>query len=157
MRYFKYFLILAFLIFLSTFAFASETESEVVGKGFLSKTHTYVILDTTFNGEFFYVLYYISGRWGNSKKIQQSAPTVLCLRKDDEGFFNGWYFHKLKIQAKSIIATEKYLICLDEIGGEVEIYRISESGTLALDDAGPILNSKYKTTVQENTVLISEK
>jgi len=130
---------------------ASEKKSEIIGKANLSDKYDYVFLDTTTNGKYFYALYYISGRDKNSE------ATIACLRdKNNEGYYNGWYFEKLKTNPNRILASINYLICLDEIKGTIELYSIREDGSLTFIEQSDLVN-KFKTVVKGNEALLMEK
>lgn len=147
----RYFLIIASFVMLLTMSAVSGVEQEIIGKANLSKNHSYVFLDTTFNGKFFYALYYIS------QEHKQTEPTVGCFREDAEGFYNCWYYQKLKTAPNRIIATSKLLICLNEMGGQIEIYNIKDDGSLLLNEQASIMNYKYDIIVKDNEALIVEK
>lgn len=151
MRTLRYFLILAFFATLLTMSVASGVEPQIIGKANLSKNHSYVFLDTTFNEKFFYALYYVS------QEHKQSEPTVCCFREDAEGFYNCWYYKKLKTTPNRIIATSELLICLNEMGGQIEIYNIKDNGSLLLNEQASIMNYKYDILVKDNEALIVEK
>ena len=144
------FLVAIFLLIPVVFA-ASEIKSGAIGSVNLAEKYNYAFLDTTTNGKYFYALYYIN------KGDENSEPTVVCFRdKETKGFYNGWYYQKLKTTPNRILSTDNYLICLDEIKGTVELYAIRESGALSFLEQGNMI-FKYKTVVEGNQALIIER
>ncbi|MFH1514723.1 MAG: hypothetical protein ABIG42_04605 [bacterium] len=150
---------------LLTSSLASETDLEYVADGHISDMYTYIFSDVTFNGDYYYALYYINkDRYSKNdlgvehvETRRNPEPTVLCCRKFDDGEYHCWYFQKLKINANRIIATKKYLICLDEMGQEVEIYDIGERGRLHLNEQASITNSMFDIAVEGEKFYVVER
>jgi hypothetical protein len=151
MKILKCFYLLAIFLLIPIVSTASKTKPGIIGKANLSKEHNYTFLDTTTNGKYFYALYYISQGDENSK------ATVACFRDtNNQGFYNCWYYQKLKTTPNRILSTDNYLICLDEIRGTVELYTIRESGALSFIEQGNMV-FKYKTVVEGNQAFIVER
>ena len=114
MRNLAYIFLVLAAILLLTSSLASKTDLEYVADGNMSDLYTYIFSDVTFNGDYYYVLYYINkDRYSQNdlgvervKVRRNPEPTVLCCRKFDDGEYHCWYFQKLKINANRIIETQ---------------------------------------------------
>lgn len=165
MRVLRYLLAILVFSFLLAVTIASETEIEYVADGNIADQYSYEFLDATFNGEYFYALYYINMNQKRSwkigeetiKKQREYEPTICCFKKYDDGEYHCWYFYKLLVNADRIIATGKYVICLDENGNEVELLEIGKMGSLKPIDYGPITNSQYKVVVEGTKIYIVDQ
>ena len=139
---------IAGLLLFAAFSSPSEIDVGCVAEGNLNKQYNNTYLDTTFNGEYYYVLCYMANNLYSLNNLvrkdvrgnQKSKPTVLVFRRcDNEDKYQLWFFQDLKIKATNIIATEKYLICLGQ-KQRVEIYNINDERELHYSDEILVVN-----------------